>query len=109
MHGYTDAIWSATIRMDMMRAHNPTEIRAQENEIMAKDKGQKKKDREKKVAAKKLAEAQQRATVAKQNEPAKTNLVARTNTMSKGVGGTANAQTSNVTKQFSHRRMGGGG
>lgn len=98
-----------------MRAHNsneintPTEIRTQEIEIMAKDKGQKKKDREKKVAAKKLVEAQQRATVVKQSEPAKTNLVARPNTMSKGVGGTANTQTSNVTKQFSHRRMGGGG
>lgn len=76
---------------------------------MAKDIGQKKKDREKKVAAKKLAQAQQRASAAKSEEAPKTTNVPRPNTLSKGVGGAKTGTVANATKQFSHRRMGGGG
>lgn len=76
---------------------------------MAKDKGQKKKDREKKVAQKKQVEAQQRAAVAKEGGPAKTTDVPRPNTLTKGIGTNKTGPVSNVTKQFSHRRMGGGG
>lgn len=76
---------------------------------MAKDKGQKKKDREKKVAQKKQMEAQQRAAAAKTDQEPKTTAIPRTNTLSKGVGGPKAGPVANVTKQFSHRRMGGGG
>lgn len=76
---------------------------------MSKDKGQKKKDREKKVAQKKIAVAEQRLASSKGAEQPKTTPSARPNALTKGVGGSKTGPGANVTKQFSHRRMGGGG
>ena len=76
---------------------------------MAKDKGQKKKDREKKVFQKKQAEALLRSAAAKEEGTAKTTNVPRPNALTKGIGNQTKGSQAGVTKQFSHRRMGGGG